>query len=252
MKKYLITILAIGILLLAGCSASDPNESSVPSETDILDSSISATVSQTDTDSESTEAVTIDAEHAETTPVSDRDETEEAKRIPQAPTTADETAKQEAKPKETLPSQSSDTSNSNVSKKPSESNSKQNTTPSETTAPQTEPPKKEPEKKQEEPKVTPKETEPTPPEPKETEPSFDINYWVQFAKDYARSVGLVLNPEATSCWDNPIGAGAHCIYLERDIKDCLNYYSRDEDITDVWIWSVPTGNNCYDLMIGYA
>ena len=94
--------------------------------------------------------------------------------------------------------------------------------------------------------------EPTKQEPKETEPSFDINYWVEFAKQYAQSVGLVLNPEATSCWDNPIGAGAHCIYLERDIKDCLNCYCRDEEITDVWIWAVPTGNNCYDLMIGYA
>lgn len=140
-------------------------------------------------------------------------------------------------------------------------------TPKETTSPHQEKPKEPSTTKTQEteqpssPSVTPpkqeetapaKEPETKPQEPKETEPTFDINNWIEFAKNYARSVGLVLNPDATSCWDNPIGAGAHCRYLERDIKDCLNCYSRDDDVTDVWIWAVPTGNNCYDLMIGYA
>ena len=81
---------------------------------------------------------------------------------------------------------------------------------------------------------------------------FDINYWITFAKEYAVSVGLTLDSEAVSCWDNPIGAGAHCIYLERDIKSRLNRYAKDEDITDVWIWVEPADNYCYDIYIGYA
>ena len=84
--------------------------------------------------------------------------------------------------------------------------------------------------------------ETTQPEETVTEPEFDINYWVEYAKNYATSKGLVLSSAAVDCWDNPIGAGAYCVYLERDIQSRLNRYANDEDITDVWIWTEPTGN----------
>ena len=89
-------------------------------------------------------------------------------------------------------------------------------------------------------------------EPKIIQSEFDINYWITFTKEYAVNIGFTLDSEAVSCWDNPIGAGAHCIYLERDIKSRLNRYSKDEDITDVWIWAEPIGDDCYDIYIGYA
>lgn len=95
-------------------------------------------------------------------------------------------------------------------------------------------------------------TEPTPTEPEPTEPPFDIDYWVSFAKSYASQIGLKVSSDATSCWDNPITAGAHCKYLERDITDRLNRYNRDEDITDVWIWATKRSDGSYDLYIGYA
>ena len=81
---------------------------------------------------------------------------------------------------------------------------------------------------------------------------FDVQYWISFAQEYAVSIGLTLDSDAASCWDNPIGAGEHCIYLERDIKSRLNRYAKDEDITDVWIWAEPAGNDCYNIYIGYA
>ena len=88
----------------------------------------------------------------------------------------------------------------------------------------------------------------------ETKPAvqFDITYWINYAKDYAQTKGLNLDSAAVDCWDNPIRAGAHCIYLERDIQSRLNRYARDEDITDVWIWAEAVGNDCYDIYIGYA
>lgn len=99
-------------------------------------------------------------------------------------------------------------------------------------------------------------TEPTekPTEPETTEPpkAFDIDYWIGYAKNYAKSKGLVLDAAAVDCWDNPIRAGSHCIYLERDIQSRLNRYANDEDITDVWIWAESVGNDCYDIYIGYA
>ena len=84
------------------------------------------------------------------------------------------------------------------------------------------------------------------------EPEFEIDYWIDYAQSYAQSLGLNLSADAVDCWDNPITAGAHCIYLERDIRNRLSRYSKDEDITDVWIWAVDLGNGIYDLYIGYA
>lgn len=95
-------------------------------------------------------------------------------------------------------------------------------------------------------------TETEAPVPTPTEAPFDIDYWIAYAKDYAVSVGLILNPEATACWDYPIAAGTKCTGTERDIRDCLSLYARDEDIMDVWIWYEKDGNNRLDIYIGYA
>ena len=98
--------------------------------------------------------------------------------------------------------------------------------------------------------------EPTPTETEETtseaEIAFDIDYWISFAKDYAQSVGLQLDSEAVYCWDNPIRAGAHCKYLERDIHSRLDRYKADEEITAVWIWAEEVSDGIYDIYIGYA
>ena len=84
-----------------------------------------------------------------------------------------------------------------------------------------------------------------------TEPEFDIQVWIDYAKAYAESVGLRPESSAVDCWDTPISAGAHCS-PERDIQSRLNRYSRDEDITDVWIWAELRPDGRYDLYIGYA
>lgn len=81
---------------------------------------------------------------------------------------------------------------------------------------------------------------------------FDIDYWISFAQNYAKSVGLRLESSAVDCWDNPIPANAKCKYLERDIKSRLNRYAKDEDITDVWIWAEKVSDNSYEIYIGYA
>ena len=83
------------------------------------------------------------------------------------------------------------------------------------------------------------------------EPEFDIQTWIDYAKAYAESVGLRPESSAVDCWDTPISAGAHCS-PERDIQNRLNRYSRDEDITDVWIWAELRPDGRYDLYIGYA
>lgn len=117
-----------------------------------------------------------------------------------------------------------------------------------------------------EPKPTP--TQPTPPpaeetpkveQPQETTPpndpavpEFDIQTWIDYAKAYAVNIGLRLENSAVDCWDNPITAGAFSSCLERDNQSRLDRYSRDEDITDVWIWAQARSDGSYDLYIGYA
>lgn len=115
-----------------------------------------------------------------------------------------------------------------------------------------EPPKQEPQ-----PTEPAKPTEPEPPQETEkpTEPpvpDFDINHWISYAKNYAEGIGLELDSEAVECWDNPITAGAECLYIQRDIESRLNRYNRDEDITAVWIWAEQRADGDYDLYIGYA
>ena len=100
----------------------------------------------------------------------------------------------------------------------------------------------------------PEHTEPpTPPETAQpTEAPFDIDYWIGYAQTVATEKGLVLEPSAVDCWDNPISANPNCIYLERDITARLNRYAGGGDITDVWIWYECVGENRYLIYIGYA
>lgn len=119
---------------------------------------------------------------------------------------------------------------------------------------QTEPPKvtEPPESK---PTESPKSVDPTPTEtekPKPADPQFDINYWIEFARKYAENIGLAINPEAVSCWDNPIIAGPNSKYLERDIKTRMNRYKNVEGFTDIWVWAEPDENGNYRLFMGYA
>lgn len=93
--------------------------------------------------------------------------------------------------------------------------------------------------------------EPSPVEPA-PEPPVDVGYWVDFAKAYAESVGLELDSEAVSCWDNPTIASSASRYLERDLCGLLNKYSRDAGITAVWIWAEPRTESSWDIYIGYA
>ena len=143
---------------------------------------------------------------------------------------------------------------------PADSGSKADTAkPAETESPtvppkQTEPPKvtEPPESKPDE---TPKSVDSTPTEtakPESAGPQFDINYWIEFARKYAENIGLAINPEAVSCWDNPIIAGPNSKYLERDIKARMNRYKNVEGFTDIWVWAEPDENDNYRLFIGYA
>ncbi|MEE0945739.1 MAG: hypothetical protein U0M42_02775 [Acutalibacteraceae bacterium] len=145
MKKLLAILLALSMLLLCACSASDSSGNSSPSGGDNLDSSYTTSVSQTELDDtlESRSTAEEGPENSlDTTSASDRDEKNQEANDPGVKPgsnqSQDTTGKD--KTKETLPSQSSGDGNSSESSKPNET-----TNPTETTKPQTEPTQKEPE-----------------------------------------------------------------------------------------------------------
>lgn len=146
-----------------------------------------------------------------------------------------------------------------VSTAPADSGKTETAKPADTESPTAPPKQTEPPKVTEPPESKPTEspksvysspTETEKPEP--ADPQFDINYWIEFARKYAESIGLVIDPEAVSCWDNPIIAGPNSKYLERDIKTRMNRYKNVEGFTDIWVWAEPDGSGNYRLFIGYA
>lgn len=230
MKKLIILLLCCGVLVsMVGCggnTAPPPTESpsTTISETIITETlpEIMPPVTAVEPTEKEKEHVPTESEDRATKPtVTVTEPTEETKTA--VTSTAEEKTTHPIK--ETAPS----TAPQLVESKTSE----------------TEPPKEEPKAETESPKVIE-------PEPTEKLAPFDIDHWITFAKEYAVNIGLALDGAAVECWDNPIRAGAHCIYLERDIQSRLDRYERDEDITDVWIWAESTGNECYDIYIGYA
>lgn len=81
---------------------------------------------------------------------------------------------------------------------------------------------------------------------------FDINYWISYAQNYAKSIGLIIDETATECWDNPISANANIKNIGADIESRLNRYKNVEGSTSVWIWAEKISDTQYELYIGYA
>lgn len=230
-KQYALLLAGMTLISLAGCGKQEPpltitgNPSSV---------GISADVS----------SVTEASDDIPVSPSAPAESENPTDSIPETRLQAEET-ESPAKPSGTeyaaeskQPAQTEEKTNSISSTPPKESETqKPNPAPTQSSA--EEPSQSEP----------PQETAP-PEEP--TVPDFNIQTWIDYAKTYAVSVGLRLESSAVDCWDNPITAGAHSSYLKRDIESRLNRYSRDEDITDVWIWAEERSDGSYDLYIGYA
>ena len=87
--------------------------------------------------------------------------------------------------------------------------------------------------------------------PQPEEKSFNMDYWLAYAKDYAVSIGLVLDPAAAGTWDTPIRCSSKTEdVLAAYIRDDLAYYKDQEGCTAVWIWTEQVGDGQYELFIG--
>ena len=122
-----------------------------------------------------------------------------------------------------------------------------NTEPKQDTHTQTEPPKSE----KSEPEITTNTVSEATKAVEQGE-KFDISYWISYAQNYAKSIGLIIDKTATECWDNPISANANNKNIGDDIESRLNRYKNIEGFTSVWIWAEKISDTQYELYIGYA
>lgn len=89
------------------------------------------------------------------------------------------------------------------------------------------------------------------PAPQPEEKSFDMDYWLSYAKDYAVGIGLRLDENAAGSWDTPIRCSSKTEdVLAAYIRDDLTYYKNEEGCTAVWIWAEQVGDGQYELFIG--
>ena len=122
-----------------------------------------------------------------------------------------------------------------------------NTEPKQDTHTQTEPPKSE----KSEPEITTNTVSEVTTAVEQGE-KFDISYWISYAQNYAKSIGLIIDKTATECWDNPISANANNKNIGADIESRLNRYKNVDSFTFVWIWAEKISDTQYELYIGYA
>ena len=89
------------------------------------------------------------------------------------------------------------------------------------------------------------------PAPQPEEKSFNMDYWLAYAKDYAVGIGLRLDENVTDSWDTPIRCSSKTEdVLAAYIRDDLTYYKNEEGCTAVWIWAEQVGDGQYELFIG--
>ena len=84
------------------------------------------------------------------------------------------------------------------------------------------------------------------------EQKVDIDYYVDYAKNYALNIGLTYDIEATECWDNPISVTSKATSTIANIESRLNRYKNIEGFESICIWYEKCGENDYNLYIGYA
>lgn len=97
----------------------------------------------------------------------------------------------------------------------------------------------------------PEQPEPEGPVPEEPDPQpFDIEYYVAYAKAYAVSVGLELDPDTMASWDTPmIFTAADAPWIEESIRQRIDFSVREGD-TGFWCWAEDLGDGRYKLYIG--
>ena len=225
-KKWVVCMIACLTILLAGCNGNTAKETA----RNDTDKRISSTAGNTETTTETEKADDTTSVVPETEqPVSSEATTEPSQQEKSDVSSTAGSKMETAKSYESV----------QVTKKPDSTQEQKQ-------------PQQQPKPKPETPTVK-EEVKPTQPKPtEEVKPSFDVNYYVNYAKSYAQSIGLELDSTATDCWDNPITANAKRTGIKDDIQSRLNRYKNVEGFTAVCVWAEKVSDTEYEIYIGYC
>ena len=81
---------------------------------------------------------------------------------------------------------------------------------------------------------------------------IDIDYYINFATNYAENIGLMIDNSAMDCWDNPISVTSKTSNVKKSITDRLDRYKNIEGFSSVCIWYEEVSDNSFEIYIGYA
>ena len=82
---------------------------------------------------------------------------------------------------------------------------------------------------------------------------IDIDYYINYAIEYGKSIGLKYLPDAKDCWDTPIGVLAdNEYYVIRDVTCRLERYRYHDGDEYFCVWAERYDYRSYWLYIGYA
>ncbi len=84
------------------------------------------------------------------------------------------------------------------------------------------------------------------------EPTVNIDYYVSYAKEFAKNIGLQYDASAIDCWDNPIAATSNSQKVKSDIESRLKRYKNIEGFEYICIWYEQVKENEFEIYIGYA
>ena len=244
MRRLTIVLILMLLLILIGCqshessSVSDINISNIVLDNDnvAISSDINHSgISDTETSHEQNNSYVIESSKSNDESSIPQDSSEEE--------TSESPSSEDSKPESSEPpTVESEPDESEIEASESSEESEESQPTEESKPDESEPPiPSEPEGSED----TSSEAEP------ELEP-FDIDYWIEYARDYAESVGLILHESAVDCWDTPIIATPTRTNLKGDIESRLNRYAYVEEFEWVWIWAEQISENRYNLYVGYA
>lgn len=224
-KKWMVCMIACLMILIAGCNGNTAKETA----RNDTDKSISSTAGNTKTTTGTEKADDTSYVPETEQPVSSEAATEPNQQEKSYVSSTADSRAETAKSYESV----------QVTKKPD-------------SIQEQEQPQQQPQSKPETPTVK-EEVKTTKPKPtEEVKPSFDVNSYVNYAKNYAQSIGLELDSTATDCWDNPITANAKRTGIKDDIQSRLNRYKNVEGFTAVWVWTEKVSDTEYEIYIGYC
>ena len=262
MKKIIASIFVLLVMLSFVCCSNTQNSTDNPT-----DNSFSESIAESSKTVESSET-TISTENSEMsdTSVPSLPEEESKTEVSIENEVSETVSSSPLKEYDEESSSSTETDEPEQTSKPDVSEAPQVSKPEESEVEDTSEPEIEPEEPQE---SEPEQSTPPITEPEQSEPPissepdisdetsidaepFDIDYWIEYARDYAESVGLILHESAVDCWDTPIIATPTRTNLKGDVESRLNRYAYIEEFEWVWIWAEQIGEDRYNLYIGYA